>query len=127
MLGSTQILTIMPMPIYQNETIEIYYPVSYSDIQHLGIEDFSETIEFFHYETSMVVCNKSLSETANRSVFIFNKYWFGGLYIDCYTGEGEPLDVESACEEINAYLDTDIHTFIEKIPLPDKNDVWTDD
>ncbi len=49
------------------------------------------------------------------------------MYIDCFGSNGTKYDFESVCKEINAYVDIEIYTFIERILSPSINDVLMDD
>ena len=115
------------MSAYQHKNIEIYYPTCYEDIQHLGVGDFRKTTEFFQYHKSMIVYNKALPKANSHFVFAFYKCWLWEVCVDCFTSDGTEFDLESACREINAYWDNDIHTFIEKIPPPSMEEALMDD
>lgn len=99
--------------------IEIYYPSCYEDISDLGVEDFMKTADYFLYSTSMVIYNSALPTTNNYFVIAFNKYWFGGIYVDCFLSNGEEVNLESICEEFLFFHNLDLHEFIDRIPYPE--------
>lgn len=115
------------MQIYKIRNVEIYYPDCYMDIEHLGVEDFLITTDYFQYKTSMIVLNKKLPRTNEHFVFAFCKYWFGGINVDCFTSNGTEYSLYSACDEINFYSNIDIYSFIKKIPVPSVGDALMDD
>lgn len=115
------------MQICRIRNIEIIYPDCYMDIMHLGVENFRTTTDFFEYDTSMIVFNKALPRTNDHFVFAFYKYWFGGIYVDCFISNGTEYNLDSACNKINYYSNIDISSFIKKIPVPNIDDVVMDD